>query len=70
MQVSKNPRGPSLKNEKSRERKFENLKDAGLKKSERSEFENEIFGKGEMLKNERSEGEKFEKSEGQNEIER
>ncbi len=59
-----------MKFEKSQEGNFENLKDAGLKKSERSEFENEIYQSNDLSKSERSETSEIEKSEGQNQIER
>ena len=43
--------------EKSKEGKTENLKDAGLKKSERSEFENEIYKGNDLSKSERDQRE-------------
>ena len=66
MQVSKNPRGPSLKNEKSQEGNFENLRSPELKnprgpslkneKSQEGNFEN-LKDAG-LKKSERSEFEK------------
>ena len=46
------------------------MKDATAKKSERSEFENEIYKSNDLSKSEKSETSEIEKSGGQNEIER
>ena len=44
-----------MKFERSQEGKIENLKEVGPQKSERSEFENEIYQQGDLSKNEKFE---------------